>query len=104
MRKNMKFSTNGTALQKKHVILFFQLKHIQKIWLKKKPQAKITSKSKALRVSAFSLWYHLWQLIKIGANFLCNSLLHRNLGKLYLGKFFVDLLENLYKMRKIAYH
>ena len=31
MRKNMKFSTNGPALQKKHVIFFFQLKRIQKI-------------------------------------------------------------------------
>lgn len=40
-------------------------------------------------VFVFTLWRHLWQTFKIGANFLCNSLL-RNIeikDPLYLSKF-----------------
>ena len=59
---------SGTALQKKHVILFFKHKHFQKIWLQKKPSD----------AQPFSLWRHRWQTIKIEVNFLCDSLLHRN--------------------------
>ena len=74
------------------------------ITLKKTPQIKITSKSKVMPVFVFWLWHHLSQTIKIGANLLCHFLSHRN-TRLFtsgqVGKFFVDLLENWYKMEKI---
>ena len=87
--------------QKKHAIYFFQLKHLQKIWLLKKPQDKITFRSKFMAAFVFSLWRHIWQTIKIGTNFLYNSILHRNKRLLISGKVFVNLLENWCKMRKI---
>ena len=42
-------------------------------------------RSKVMPVFVFSLLCHLW-LFKIGANFLCNSLLHRNIKHLISGQ------------------
>ena len=61
--------------------------------LKKPRNSKSRLGQKLFQFLVFSLWRHLWQTIRIGANFLCNFL--------YLGKFLVNLLENWYKMRKI---
>ena len=82
------------------MILFFQLKHLQKIWLwNKKPQVKITSRSK---VMSAVLFFHCdvisYKLSKLS----CIILYYIEIkASLYLATFFVDLLENWYKMRKI---
>ena len=65
-------SSCGTAFQKKHVILTFQLNTFKK-----------DRKSKSRLDQNFGNFYfftvsHLWHTIKIRSNFLCDSSLHRN--------------------------
>ena len=60
------FFQSSTVLQKKHVTLFFQLKHLQKYDFQK-PQVKITSRSKIMPVFVFQCDVIVY-----------NSLLHRN--------------------------
>ena len=54
--------------------------------LKKRPPVNMTSRSKVMPVFGFPLWRYHRQTIKIGENFLCNSLLHRNERLLLSGK------------------
>lgn len=57
---------------------FSYVKHLPKIWPLKKPQVKVKSRSKVISAFVFYLWLHLWQTVRIAANFLHNSLLSKN--------------------------
>ena len=57
---------------------FSYVKHLPKIWPLKKPQVKVKSRSKVIRAFVFFLWRHLWQTVRIAANFLHNSSLSKN--------------------------
>ena len=110
-------------LNKKNVIRKWASQNLKKMW-RKSPASNawaaifkvvlhprksmqfyfFTSKSKVMPVFVFWLWSPLWQTIKIGANFLCHLSLHRNkrlLTSAQAEKFFVDLLENWHKWKKI---
>ena len=66
---------------------------------KKNKKIKIMSRSKVMPRFVFSLWRHLWQTIIIGANFFVTPYYIEIKDSLYLGKFFVNLLKNWYKMK-----
>ena len=53
------------------------------MWLVKKQQVKTMPILQAMPGFAFSLCGHLWQAIKTGAKWLCNSLSRRNKRLLY---------------------
>ena len=64
--------------QKAYNFIFLTETPSRNMTFKKNPQVKNTSRSEIMLGFVFSLWCHLCQTIKIGANFLCNSLLYRN--------------------------
>ena len=91
----------GTALQKKHVILFFQLKLLWKKLTLKKTQVKITSRSKFMPVFVFQCDVIFDKLSKLGQISCVIPYYIEKKDSLNLDKFFANLLENWYKMRKI---
>ena len=90
----------GTGLQKKYLLFSLNWSTFKKYDFWKKLQVKIMSRSEVMLV-VFSLWCHFWETIKIGANFLCNTLDIELKDSLNLANIFVSHLENWYKMRKI---
>ena len=79
---------SGTALQKKHIILFFQLKHLQKTLLFK----NFLSFHRDVILDKLSKLDQVSSVIRHYSEIKDTS---------HLGKFLVNLLENWYKMKKI---
>ena len=92
---------SGTAIQKKHLVLFSQLKHFQQIGLSKNRKSRSRLDQKLCQFLFFHCDVIFDKLSKLG-QISCGVPYYIKIkDSLYLGKFFVNFFENWYKMRKI---